>query len=128
MRRDTLAFSTHILLSQVLSNVQPSSWTWTLIMLTRLRKSNFRIKIKMSDSPSIEIHEVSSQMDAIYLEAVEQAQLVYCYHAWLILSLWSDGTPAAVSHSLGQVSGAADQVERIHSWVDWKIWKEKNDI
>ena len=128
MRRDTLAFSTHILLSQVLSNVRPSSWTWTMIMLTRLRKSNFRIKIKMSDSPSIEIHEVSSQMDAIYLEAVEQAQFVYCYHAWLTLSLWSDGTPAAVSHSLGQVSGAADQVERIHSWGDWKIWKEKNDI
>ena len=82
----------------------------------------------MSDSPSIEIHEVSSQMDAIYLEAVEQAQFVYCYHAWLTQSLWSDGTPDAVSHSLGQVSGAADQVERIHSWVDWKIWKEKNDI
>ena len=70
----------------------------------------------MSDSPSIEIHEVSSQMDAIYLEAVEQAQFVYCYHAWLTLSLWSDGTPDAVSHSLGQVSGAADQVERMHSW------------
>ena len=52
-----------------------------MIMLTRLRKSNFRIKIKMSDSPSIEIHEVSSQMDAIYLEAVEQAQFVFCYHA-----------------------------------------------
>ena len=43
-------------------------------------------------------------------------------------SLWSDGTTDAVSHSLGQVSGAADQVERIHSWGDWKIWKEKNDI
>jgi len=24
-------------------------------------------------------------------------------------SLWSDGTPDAVSHSFGQVSGAADQ-------------------
>ena len=31
-------------------------------------------------------------------------------------SLRSDGTTDAVSHSLGQVSGAADQVERMHSW------------
>ena len=71
----------------------------------------------MSVSSSIEIYEDSSQVDAIYLEAVEQAQFVYCYHAWLTLSLWSDGTPDAVSHSLGQVSGAADHVKRIHSWV-----------
>ena len=82
----------------------------------------------MAVSNSIEIHEASRLLDAIYLEAVEQAQFVFCYHAWLTQSLWSDGTPDAVSHSLGQVSGAADQVERIHSWVDWKIWKEKKDI
>ena len=82
----------------------------------------------MSDSPSIEIHEVSSQMDAIYLEAVEQAQFVFCYHAWLTQSLWSDGTPDAVSHSLGQVSGAADQGERIQSWVERNIWSKKTDI
>ena len=82
----------------------------------------------MSVLSSIEFHEASRQMDAICLEAVEQAQFVYCYHAWLTLSLWSDGTPDADSHSLGQVSGVADQVERIHSWVEWKILKEKNDI
>ena len=56
-------------------------------------------------------------MVSIHLEAVEQAPCVFCYHAKLTLSLeWSDGTPDAVSHSLGQVSGAADQVERMHSW------------
>jgi len=70
----------------------------------------------MAVSNSIEIHEASRLLDAIYLEAVEQAQFVFCYHAWLTQSLWSDGTPDAVSHSLGQVSGAADQVERMHSW------------
>ena len=43
-------------------------------------------------------------------------------------SFWSDGTPDAVSHSLGQVSGAADHVERIHFWMEWKIWKQKTDI
>ena len=64
----------------------------------------------MSVSSSIEIYEDSSQVDAIYLEAVEQAQFVYCYHAWLTQSLWSDGTPDAVSHFGDQVSGAADQV------------------
>ena len=53
----------------------------------------------------------------ISLEAVEQAPCVFCYHAKLTLYLErSDGTPDAVSHSLGQVSGAADQVERMHSW------------
>ena len=82
----------------------------------------------MSVSSSIEIYEASSQVDAIYLEAVEQAQSVYCYHAWLTQSLWSDGTPDAVSHSLGWVSGAADHVERIHFWMEWKIWKQKTDI
>ena len=60
---------------------------------------------------SIEIHEASGLLDAIYLEAVEQAQFVFCYHAWLTQFLWSDGTPDAVSHSVGNmVSGAADQV------------------
>ena len=43
-------------------------------------------------------------------------------------SLWSDGTTDAVSHSLGQVSGAADHVERIYFWIEWKIWKQKTDI
>ena len=123
MRRDTLAFSTLFLLSQVLSSVRPSSWTWTMIMLTRLRKCNFKIKIEMAVTTSIEIHEASRLVDSIYSEAVEQAQFVFCYHAWLTQSLWSDGTPDAVSHSLGQVSGAADQVERMHSWVEWKMWK-----
>ena len=74
------------------------------------------------------IIDVQVTMVSIHFDSVEQAICVFCYHAKLTLSLWSDGTPAAVSHSLGQVSGAADQVERIHSWVDWKIWKEKNDI
>ena len=48
----------------------------------------------------------------ISLEAVEQAPCVFCYHAKLTLSLErSDGTPDAVSHSVGNmVSGAADQV------------------
>ena len=128
MRRDTLAFSTLFLLSQVLSGVRPSSWTWTMIMLTRLRKCNFKIKIKMAVTTSIEIHEASRLVDSIYLEAVEQAQFVFCYHAWLTQSLWSDGTPDAVSHSLGQVSGAADHVERIYFWIEWKIWKQKTDI
>ena len=82
----------------------------------------------MSVSSSIEIYEDSSQVDAIYLEAVEQAQFVFCYHAWLTQFLWSDGTPDAVSHSLGQVSGAADHVERIYFWIEWKIWKQKTDI
>ena len=72
-------------------------------MLSRLRKSNFKTKINMSVSSSIEIYEDSSQVDAIYLEAVEQAQFVYCYHAWLTQSLWSDGTPDAVSHSVGNM-------------------------
>ena len=46
-------------------------------------------------------------MVSIHLEAVEQAPCVFCYHAKLTLSLeWSDGTPDAVSHSIG---GAADQ-------------------
>ena len=63
----------------------------------------------MAVTTSIEIHEASRLVDSIYLEAVEQAQFVFCYHAWLTQSLWSDGTPDAVSHSLGQVSGAADQ-------------------
>ena len=75
-------------------------------------------------------------MVSIHLEAVEQASCVFCYHAKLTLSLeWSDGTPDAVSHSggqvsgtversdgtpdavsqsVGQVSGAADQVELSH--------------
>ena len=128
MRRDTLAFSTLFLLSQVLSSVRPSSWTWTMIMLTRLRKCNFKIKIKMAVTTSIEIHEASRLVDSIYSEAVEQAQFVFCYHAWLTQSLWSDGTPDAVSHSLGQVSGAADHVERIYFWIEWKIWKQKTDI
>ena len=43
-----------------------------------------------------------------YLEAAEQAPCVFCYHA-KTLSLWSDGTPDAVSHPVGEVSGAADQ-------------------
>ena len=81
MRRDTLAFSTLFLLSQVLSSVRPSSWTWTMIMLTRLRKCNFKIKIKMAVTTSIEIHEASRLVDSIYSEAVEQAQFVFCYHA-----------------------------------------------
>ena len=81
MRRDTLAFSTLFLLSQVLSGVRPSSWTWTMIMLTRLRKCNFKIKIKMAVTTSIEIHEASRLVDSIYSEAVEQAQFVFCYHA-----------------------------------------------
>ena len=85
VRRDTLAFSTFFLLSQVFSNVRPSSWTWTMIMLTRWRKCNFRIKFKMAVSNSIEIHEASRLLDAIYLEAVEQAQFVFCYHARLTL-------------------------------------------
>ena len=75
-------------------------------------------------------------MVSIHLEAVEQAPCVFCYHAKLTLSFeWSDGTPDAVSHSggqvsgtverrngtpdavsqsVGQVSGAADQVELSH--------------
>ena len=63
----------------------------------------------MAVSNSIEIHEASGLLDAIYLEAVEQAQFVFCYHAWLTQFLWSDGTPDAVSHPVGEVSGAADQ-------------------
>ena len=35
----------------------------------------------MAVSNSIEIHEASRLLDAIYLEAVEQAQFVFCYHA-----------------------------------------------
>ena len=54
-------------------------------------------------------------MVSIHLEAVEQAPCVFCYHAKLTLSLeWSDGTPDAVSQSVGQVSGAADQVGLSH--------------
>ena len=62
------------------------------------------------------VQEILEALDASLLEAVQQASCMYCYHAWLSQSLWSDGTPDAVSHSLGQVSGAADQVERMHSW------------
>ena len=43
-------------------------------------------------------------MDANLLEAVEQALMVYCYHART-----SDVTIADVSHFVDQVSGAADQ-------------------
>ena len=43
-------------------------------------------------------------MDANLLEAVEQAPLVYCYHARTI-----DVTIADVIHYVDQVSGAADQ-------------------
>ena len=82
----------------------------------------------MAVTTSIEIHEASRLVDSIYLEAVEQAQFVFCYHAWLTQFSWSDGTPDAVSHSLGQVSGAADHVERIYFWIEWKIWKQKTDI
>ena len=82
----------------------------------------------MAVTTSIEIHEASRLVDSIYSEAVEQARFVFCYHAWLTQSLWSDGTPDAVSHSLGQVSGAADHVERIYFWIEWKIWKQKTDI
>ena len=47
-------------------------------------------------------------MVSIHLEAVEQAPCVFCYHAKLTLSLErSDGTPDAVSHSVGRVSGVA---------------------
>ena len=63
----------------------------------------------MAVSNSIEIHEASRLLDAIYLEAVEQAQFVFCYHAWLTQFLWSDGTPDAVSHSGGQVSGTVER-------------------
>ena len=52
---------------------------------------------------------------------------MYCYHAWLTISLWSDGTPDAVSHSLGQVSGAADQDgEDLFSGTDWFNNVEEN--
>ena len=74
------------------------------------------------------VQEILEALDASLLEAVQQASCMYCYHAWLPQSLWSDGTPDAVSHSLGQVSGAADHVERIYFWIEWKIWKQKTDI
>ena len=81
----------------------------------------------MAVSNSIEIHEASGLLDAIYLEAVEQAQFVFCYHAWLTQFLWSDGTPDAVSHSLGQVSGAADQDgEDLNSGADLFYNVEEN--
>ena len=42
-------------------------------------------------------------------------------------SLWSDGTPDAVSHSLGQVSGAADQDgEDLYSGADLFYNVEEN--
>ena len=74
------------------------------------------------------VQEILEALDASLLEAVQQASCMYCYHAWLPQSLWSDGTPDAVSHSLGQVSGAADQGERIQSWVERNIWSKKTDI
>jgi len=74
------------------------------------------------------VQEILEALDASLLEAVQQASCMYCYHAWLSQSLWSDGTPDAVSHSLGQVSGAADQGERIQSWVERNIWSKKTDI
>ena len=81
----------------------------------------------MAVSNSIEIHEASRLLDAIYLEAVQQASCMYCYHAWLSQSLWSDGTPDAVSHFLGQVSGAADQDgEDLYSGADLFYNVEEN--
>ena len=61
----------------------------------------------------MEIIDVQVTMVFIHLEAVEQAPGVFCYHANTI-SLWSDGTPDADNHSVGEVSGAADQVGLSH--------------
>ena len=73
------------------------------------------------------VQEILEALDASLLEAVQQASCMYCYHAWLSQSLWSDGTPDAVSHSLGQVSGAADQDgEDLFSGTDWFNNVEEN--
>ena len=73
------------------------------------------------------VQEISEALVASLLEAVQQASCMYCYHAWLSQSLWSDGTPDAVSHSLGQVSGAADQDgEDLYSGADLIYNVEEN--
>ena len=56
----------------------------------------------------IGINEALEFMNSILLEAVQQA-LCVLLPCQVNSSLWSDGTTDAVSHSLGQVSGAADQ-------------------
>ena len=76
----------------------------------------------MSVFSSIKINEASGALDSICLEAVEQAQFVYCYHARLM-----NVTNADVCHTVVQVSGAADQDERIHFWGRMVMWK-KTDI
>ena len=73
------------------------------------------------------VQEILEALDASLLEAGQQASCMYCYHAWLPQSLWSDGTPDAVSHSLGQVSGAADQDgEDLYSGADLIYNVEEN--
>ncbi len=76
-------------------------------MITLTRNSKFK-----ADKMFIIItrfFEDLAQTDIIFLEAVEQAQFCVLLPCQGTLSLWSDGTPDAVSHSVGNmVSGAAD--------------------
>ena len=106
MHRDTVAFFYFSLVNPRL--IHCAALLLDLDMITLRRNSKFK-EYKMFIITT-RFFEDLAQTDTIFLEAVEQAQFVFCYHA-RVPYLWSDGTPDAVSHSVGNmVSGAADQV------------------
>ena len=107
VHRDTLAFSFPHLSFQVLSSVRPSSWTWTRSCWRDA--ANYESKSNLQNVHVQDKNLWSLSYNSCNLLGGSRAGTI-CVLLPCQASVWSDGTPAAVSHRGGQVSGAADQV------------------